>query len=91
MKISVNAENSVDAHELCDAERADETSTAVSPNLLEERIKSNLEPRNAQISILSQLLNQLIQDNSARDSLTAGPRTHQRQSRHLLSGEVGNL
>ena len=40
------------------------------PQLIEERIKANLEPLNEQISTLTQLLNQLIQNNSAKTPLS---------------------
>ena len=64
----VNAENTADALEARDWERTGETISGTSADLIEERIKANLEPLNPQISTLTQLLSQLIQDNSARNS-----------------------
>ena len=46
---------------LTGSDRADEPITGFLPNLIEKRVKVNLEPLNEQISTLTQLLNQLIQ------------------------------
>ena len=89
LETSVNAENTTDAPEACDTDSADEPITAVSPDLIDEKIKANLEPLSAQISTLTQLLKQLIQDNSARNSPIAGPRTHWTQPGHSPDSEVG--
>ena len=74
--MSVNAENSADAPAALDSDRADERITRVLSDLIEERIKANLEPLNEQFSTLTQLLSQLIQEKWALNSPTAGPRTH---------------
>ena len=47
----------------------------ISHDLIEERIKANLGPPNEQISVVTQLLNQLIQESSVRNSPTADTRT----------------
>ena len=61
--MSLNVENTADAPEALDLKKADGPITTVLPDLIEERIKADLGPLNAQISTLTQLLNQLIQDN----------------------------
>ena len=76
---SVNAGSTADDPEARDPARVDEPITDVSLGLIQERIKANLETLKVQISTLIQLLTQLIQDNSARNSPTAGPRTHRTQ------------
>ena len=43
-----------------DLEKVDEPITGVSTNLIEERIRSNLEPLNEQISTLTKFLNHKI-------------------------------
>ena len=90
--MSLKAVNSADAHpEALIVERADEPITRVSPDLIEERIKVNSEPLNDEISMLTQLVNQLIQENSARSSPTAGPRNHRTKSGLSPSGACGSL
>ena len=49
----------------------DGTSTGFSPDMIEERIKPNLEPFHAQISALTEVMDRLIQAKSARDFKTA--------------------
>ena len=66
------------APEECEAERIDKTITRVSSDLIEERLRANLEPPNAQNSTLTLLL--MIQDNLAKTTATAGPRTHRLQA-----------
>ena len=77
-KISVNVENIADAPE-SESERTDEPVTGDWTDLIKNRIKANLDLLNAQISTLTQLLKQLVQDNSALNSPTAGPCTHPTQ------------
>ena len=50
----MNTENSIDPLEVRDAEKTDATATEGSPDLIEEKIRANLEPLNAQISTLTQ-------------------------------------
>ena len=61
--MSVIAENTGDAPAARDSKRAEETVHEVLLYLIEEKIKANLEPFYEQISTLTQLLNQLIQEN----------------------------
>ena len=68
-------------------ERVDEASTKLSPNLIEDRIKSNMEPLHAQISTMTQMMNKLIQDNSARTNSTAGSRDHRFPYESPLTGD----
>ena len=65
LKMSVIAEDTGDAPAARDSKRAEETVHEVLLYLIEERIKANLEPFYEQISTLTQLLNQLIQENWA--------------------------
>ena len=75
--MSTNAENAAHTPALPDSERADELITIISLNLIQKRINANLEPLKAQISTLIELLNQVIQDNWAHKSQTAGFCNHQ--------------
>ena len=81
LKVSVNAKNTTDAPAARDLEKVDVCIKGVSPDLIEERIKANLEPLNEQISTLIELLNQLIQKKTRHII------PHQTQSRHSPSGE----
>ena len=58
-------------------EISNETDTGLSPDMIEEKLKLNLEPLHDQISALTQLLDNLIQGNSAREFMTAGTREPQ--------------
>ena len=80
----MNAESSIDAPVAHDSERADELITRVSPDVIVENIKANLEPLNEQISTLTQLLIQLIHENLARNSPTKGPRTQRTKNTLIL-------
>ena len=89
LKMSVNAEDTADASEARDSKKAGEPNIGVSPELIEEKIKENLEPQSAQISTLTQLLNHLIQDNSAHNYPTPGPLTQPTQPEISPGSEVG--
>ena len=56
------------------SDQIDVVRTKLSPNSIEERIKANLEPLHAQIGTLTQIMNKLIQDISARLNPTADSR-----------------
>ena len=89
--MSVNVENTPDAATAPDWDTIEEPIHGVSADLIHEKIKANLEPLIEQISTLTQLLNQLIQEISARDYHMAVPRTHQTHSRLSTRAEVENL
>ena len=74
--MSVKGENSAGAPVAHDSGRPDEHISGLSPDMIAERIEAKLEPLNAQISRLTQLLDQPIQGILARNSPTAGPRTY---------------
>ena len=56
-RMSVDTDNTFNASEAHNAERTGKTITGLSFDLLEERIRANLEPLNAQTLTLTQLLN----------------------------------
>ena len=86
----MNAENSADTPASHNPKRTEEATNEISHDLTEERIKTNLGALNKQISTLTQLLNQLIQESSERNSSTADTRTQQTQSRPSPSREAGS-
>ena len=88
-KISVNAENTVNASASSDPERVETPANRISHDLIEEIIKAHLGPLNEKISTLTQLLNQLIQESSACNSPTADTRTQQTQARRSPGHEIG--
>ena len=61
--MSAHEEKSTTASKSNAAKRNNEISTGFSPDLIEERIKANLEPLHAQISTLTQMMDKLVQDN----------------------------
>ena len=84
-RMSTQEEQPNEASETHTAEQSDESSTEMSPDWMEERIEANLEPVNAHISTLPQMMKTLIQHNSARTNPTAGPRARRFQSESLLT------
>ena len=72
--------------EVQSAKRNDEAGTECFPSSIGEKIKANLEPLNAQNSTLTQVMNKLIQDNSANLNPTAGPRDLQSPSESPFTG-----
>ena len=52
----------------------EESGMRVSADLVDERIKTNLEPLHAQISALTEMMDRLIPSNSAEDTSTASSR-----------------
>ena len=88
-KMSVSAENSTNLSEPYGAKEIDANDDGFSPELIEERIKANLELLNDYILTRTQLLNQLIQDNSAKITPTAGSRTQRPQTGPSRNRETG--
>ena len=74
-KMSVNIENTIDTSKVRYAEKTDKTITGVS-YLIGKRIRAKLEPLNAEISTRTQLLNQLMHENSAGTTSTVASRTN---------------
>ena len=52
----------------------EESSIRFSLDLVDERIKANLEPSHAQIFALTEMMDRLIQSNSAKEPTTASSR-----------------
>ena len=69
-KNSVDTENTVDVSETRGVDEIDGNINRLSFQLYGKIIRTNLEPLNEQISTLTQLLNQLVQDNWSQPSLT---------------------
>ena len=65
LEMSTHKNQSTAASKTNAVERVNEAGVEFSLDLIEERIKANLEPFNAQISALRQMMDKLIQDNSA--------------------------
>ena len=86
--MSVGAENTTKSPPSRDPEGSNEPTNGISHDLIEEIIKAYLGTLHEQISKLSQPLNQLIQENSARNYSTAITCFQQRQSRHSPSHET---
>ena len=79
-KMSVNAKYATNTSEPYDTEKIIENNDQISSELIEENIRANLEPLNEHIFTIIQLLNQLIQNNSAKTTPTAGSCTHRPQT-----------
>ena len=73
-------------------ESNEENSARFFPDLVDERKKANLEPLDAQINALSEMMDSLIKSNSPKEPTTANSRgtRHQYQSRHCeIRGSSG--
>ena len=86
--MSVNAENTADTSASRDPELIKEPTNGILHEFIDIRIKANLGPLNEEISALTQLRNQLIQERPARNSPTADTLTQQTQSRRSPSQEA---
>ena len=60
--------------ELYASEKTDKTIARYSPDRIDEKIKTNLEPLYAQISALTEMMDRLFRGNSAREFTTATTR-----------------
>ena len=60
-------------------ESNEENSIRFSPELVDEKIKASLEPLDAQITALTEMMDRLIQSNLAKETLTASSRGTRRQ------------
>ena len=88
-EISVSAETSGNTSAPGNPERIEKPDNEIPHELIKERIMANLGLLNEQIPTLTQLLNQLIQQSSTRNSATADTRTQQTQARRPPSHESG--
>ena len=88
-KMSVSAENNANFSQPCNPERTEEPINEISHELIKDRIKANLGLLNEQISTLTQLLHQLIQEFSARNSRrrTPVPDRHRRYAHFVMKPE----
>ena len=86
---STTAKNSTKSPTLSDLKRIKEPRNGILQELIEKRITVNLGTLKEEISNLTQLLNQLIRESSARHSPTVDTRTQQTQARRSSSIEVG--
>ena len=67
----------------------EENSVKFSSELVEESIRASLEPLHTQISALTEMMDHLIQSNSARETTTASTRETRYQYESLCSGAPG--
>ena len=77
--MSLYTENTADASETRVAEKIDKNINRESLELIDKRIRANLEALNVQFSTLTLLPNQLMQNNLVKTAPTAGSRTHRPQ------------
>ena len=82
--MSVNIENRYNAPKVRDIDRTEETINGVSTELIEETVRAKLDHLKPQISTLTQLLNQLNQDNSGK-----GRGVHRPHAEPSFSRETG--
>ena len=70
--MSAHKELQNETTEMHSVERLDEAITEFSPDMIEEKIKANLEPLQAQVITLTQMINKRIQDSSTSTNPEAG-------------------
>ena len=68
----------------------EESSIIFSPDVVDERIKASLEPLHEQISTLTEMMDRLIQSNSARETSTASSPETRQQYESPFSGVPGS-
>ena len=78
-KISTHGDENTREAETGIIEGSEENSIRFSPKLVGEKIKASLEPLHAQISVLTQMMDRLIQSNSTKESTTASSRGFEHQ------------
>ena len=72
------------------SEGSEDNSMRFSPGLVDERKKASLEPLHAQISVLSEMMDCLIQSNSAKEATTASSRGIKHLYESLYSETLGS-
>ena len=91
--MSSHEDQSTAASELNAAERISEITLEFSPDLIDEKInpptRLNLEHLHAQVTALTQMMDNVIQDNSARAYPTASTRDRQFPSKSPLTDNPG--
>ena len=73
-EMSAHQEDPTLETEIDASEKNDQTNSRFFPDMIEERIKVNLEPLHAQISAFTETMDRLIQGKSAREVTTASTR-----------------
>ena len=68
----------------------EESSIRFPPDFVNEKIKASLEPSHAQNSALTEMMDRLIQSNSARETTTARTRDTRHQYESPFSGAPGS-
>ena len=71
-------------------EGSKENSNGFSPDLVDEKIEAILEPLHAQISALTEMMDRLIQSNSAKEATTASSRGTPHQYESLYNEGPGS-
>ena len=89
--MSVRAGNAADTSAPRNLERIGEPNNETLHELTEERIKTNLGPLNKQINTLTQLLNRLIQENSAPRRRAPLLSRHKRDAHPVMKSEPPEL
>ena len=87
--MTVSAGNTENASETYDAKKINSNKNQVLREVVETRIRANLEPLNQQILNITQLLAQLIQDNSGKTTPMVASRTHCPQTGSSFNSETG--
>ena len=87
--MSAHEEEKADEVEVEASGGNEENCVRVSPDLIDERIRANLEPLPTQISALTEKMDRSIQGNSARELTTASSREPRHTSESPFSGAPG--
>ena len=89
LEMSANEEEVTGGVETDVKEGNEENSVIFSPDLVDQRIKASLEPLNAQISALTEMMDRFIQSNSARETTTVSTHETRYQYESPFSGAPG--
>ena len=88
-KSSATTENTIDASETGGFERINGSTNRISPQLIKERIRANLEPPYDRIATVARLLNQIIRDHSVKTTAMAGPQIYRLQAGSSFDSKAG--
>ena len=89
-EMSAHEDRTTGEVELGISEGSEESSMRFSPELVDEKIKACLEPLHAKITALTEMMDRLIQSNSAKETTTASSRGTRHQYESLYSEVLGS-
>ena len=91
IEMSAHEEDVTEGTELNTNDENEENSVRFSPEMVDERIKENLETLHAQVFALTEMIDRLIQGDSVKEFITASTRELRNQPELPLAGTPGTF